>query len=183
MRQEWLIAGFGGQGVLFAGDLAARSAMAQGFFVTYMPTYGVAMRGGTANCVVKLSDEVIGSPLLEEPDAAILLNQQSFDKFQPMMKAGGVIVANSSIVDRNSFNRGKDLRVTWAPVTEIAKTVAGTDRATNMAAMGAFIAAIGMPNFDIAVRILGEHSSEGGKKALLEKNIQAMRAGMDAVRD
>lgn len=180
MQYEWLIAGFGGQGVLFAGDLITRSGIRQGLQVTYMPTYGVAMRGGTANCVVHLSDESIGSPLLDEPDAAIILNQQSFDKFQPLMKPGGLIMANSSIVSPDSFTRKDDLHVAWAPVTEIARTVAGTERSTNMAAVGAFIAAEGTLKPEIVEETLRKEG-DPRKAHLLELNIAAMYAGMDAV--
>lgn len=179
MRNEWLIAGFGGQGILFAGDLLARASLRRGLHVTYMPTYGVAMRGGTANCVLHLSDEAIGSPLLDEPDAAIILNQQSFDKFQPMIKSGGLIVANSSIVAAETFVRD-DLRVVWAPATEIARTVARTERATNMAAIGAFLAADDTLTPEI-VEITLRKEGDPSKRDLFDRNIAAMHAGMEAV--
>lgn len=180
MRNEWLIAGFGGQGVLFAGDLLARAAIRHGLQVTYMPTYGVAMRGGTANCVLHLSDASIGSPLFDEPDAAIILNQQSFDKFQPLMRPGGLIVANNSIVAPETFTRVDDLRVFWAPATEIARNVAGTERATNMAAIGAFLAADNTLKPEIVADTLREEG-DPSKRHLVDKNIEAMYAGMEAV--
>ncbi len=180
MRSEWIIAGFGGQGVLFAGDLLARAAIRHQLQVTYMPTYGVAMRGGTANCVLHLSDESIGSPLFDEPDVAIILNQQSFDKFQPLMKPGGLIVGNSSIINPETFTRMDDLRVVWAPFTEIARNVAGTERSTNMAAIGAFLAADDTMRPEIVADTLREEG-DPSKRHLVEKNIAAMHAGMDAV--
>ena len=176
MLFEIITAGFGGQGILFTGDLLAEAALSEGKHVTFLPTYGVAMRGGTANCLVKVSDEEIGSPLLEAPDAAIIMNEPSLKKFQPMVKKGGLIIANSSIVDPSAFNRDGEVRVVWVPATETAREIAQTERSANMVALGAFLAV--EPLVDIAsVEVILRASADERKRALIEKNIAALEAG------
>jgi len=176
MLFEIITAGFGGQGILFTGDLLAQAALSEGKHVTFLPTYGVAMRGGTANCLVKVSDEEIGSPLLEAPDAAIIMNEPSLKKFQPMLKKGGLIIANSSIVDPSAFNRDGEVRVVWVPATETAREVAQTERSANMVALGAFLAA--EPLVDMAsIESILRASADERKRALIEKNIAALEAG------
>jgi len=180
MRTELLMAGFGGQGVLFMGDLVARTALAQGLNVTYMPTYGVAMRGGTANCVVIMADETIGSPVMDTPDAAIILNQQSFDKFQPLVKKGGMIVANAAMVAEKTFGRESELRLVMVPATDISREVTGRELATNMAALGAYLAADPTLSYDMVESTL-RANLDPSKHALLEPNLNTIRAGMEAV--
>ncbi len=176
MLCEVLTAGFGGQGVLFLGDLLTRSAMSEGKHVTYFPTYGVAMRGGTANVTVTVSDEPIGSPLLDEPDVAIILNEQSLTKFQPIVKPGGLIVANSSIIDKSHFNRD-DVRIVWIDATETAKEVAGTDRSTNMAALGAFLGTEELVSLDTCADVLRTVVPKH-RQAMVEKNIEVLHVGV-----
>lgn len=180
MQHEWLMAGFGGQGILFLGDILARAAMHQGLQTSYMPTYGVAMRGGTANCVVRLSDESIGSPLFDTPNAAIILNQQSFDKFQPAMKSGGLIVANSSIIEAKTFKRSDDLRIVWIPATQLARETVGTDRSANMIALGAFLASDNTIKAE-TIDALFEEEQNPAKKKMVETNKAAIQAGMKYV--
>ncbi len=180
MQTEVLCAGFGGQGILFLGDLIARSAMAKGLYVTYMPTYGVAMRGGTANCVVNIADEPIGSPVMDTPDIALILNQQSFDKFQPLIKKGGVIVANSSMVDGASFTRGDALRLATVAATDVSREVTGREQSTNMAALGAWLAVDDVLDYETVAETL-RTNLDPSKHALLEPNLETIRAGMAAV--
>ncbi|MCK5860855.1 MAG: 2-oxoacid:acceptor oxidoreductase family protein [Candidatus Hydrogenedentes bacterium] len=181
MRTELLLAGFGGQGVLFVGDLVTRSAMAQGLHTTYMPTYGVAMRGGTANCVVIMSDEPIGSPVMDEPDAAVILNQQSFDKFQPSLKKGGLIVTNSTLVSKDTFTRSDTLRLVMVDATKIARKITGREQAANMAALGAYLAVGGILSYDVVDATL-RANLHPSKQALLEPNLETIRAGMEAAK-
>ncbi len=180
MQTELLMAGFGGQGILFLGDLVARTAMAQGMHVTYMPTYGVAMRGGTANCVVIMSDEPIGSPVMNEPDVALILNQQSFDKFQPVIKKGGMIVANSAMVSPDTFTRNNDLKLVMTSATDISREVTGREQSTNMAALGAWLATDDTLSIETVEETL-RANLHPSKHALLEPNIETIRAGMAAV--
>src|SRR5512145_385422 len=100
MQKEIIIAGFGGQGVLFGGQVLAYAAMDSGREVTWIPSYGPEMRGGTANCTVVIADEEIGSPVVKNPDAALVMNLPSLDKYEPLVKPGGVLVINATMVDR-----------------------------------------------------------------------------------
>src|SRR3989304_6821503 len=100
MQTEIVIAGFGGQGILFAGQVLAYAAMDAGKEVTWIPSYGPEMRGGTANCTVIISDEQIGSPLVLNPRGAIAMNLPSFDKYEPLVVPGGALIVNASLVNR-----------------------------------------------------------------------------------
>ncbi len=182
MQHEWLMAGFGGQGILFLGDILAQAAMRQGLHTTYMPTYGVAMRGGTANCVVRFSDSPIGSPLLEAPDAAIILNQQSFSKFLPLVQPGGLIIANSSMIEQSAVLTTSDIRIVWIPATRVSREAVGTEQSTNMVALGALLA----KDDTIAAATIEEIFDEErnpAKLKLVKTNKVAIQAGMDYVRN
>ena len=119
MQKEIIIAGFGGQGVLFGGQVLAMAAMDAGKEVTWIPSYGPEMRGGTANCTVVIADEEIGSPLVEHPPLAIALNLPSFDKYEPLIRAHGTLVVNQSMVDRGT--RRDDIQVIMVPCNQIAE--------------------------------------------------------------
>jgi 2-oxoglutarate ferredoxin oxidoreductase subunit gamma len=99
MQKEIIIAGFGGQGVLFGGQVLAYAAMDTGKDVTWIPSYGPEMRGGTANCTVVIADHEIGSPLVKNPPLAIALNLPSFDKYEATLAPGGTLIVNQSMVD------------------------------------------------------------------------------------
>ena len=163
---------------MFLGDLLCRAALQEGKCVTYLPTYGVAMRGGTANCVVTISDREIGSPLLDGPEAAIILNEPSLVKFQPAVRPGGLIVANSSLILKDVFNRNDHIRMVWVPATETAREVAGTERAANMVALGAFLAAepiVSVSSVETILRkVIPSH-----RKEMVEKNLAAIRVGLE----
>src|SRR5271157_5154388 len=109
MQTEIIIAGFGGQGVLFAGQLMAYAALGAGKEVTWIPSYGPEMRGGTANCTITIADEEIGSPMVRNPQAAIVLNLPSMDKYELLVKPGGVLIVNTSMVNRPAIRA--DLKV------------------------------------------------------------------------
>src|SRR5512136_2392217 len=117
MAYDIVFSGFGGQGALFAGQLLAYAAMDAGRFVTWIPSYGPEMRGGTANCTVIISDEEIGSPLVRNPSAAIVMNPPSFDRFEPLMKKNSVLIANTSLVQTHS--KRTDIRVIEVQANEI----------------------------------------------------------------
>ena len=119
MQTEIIIAGFGGQGVLFGGQLLTYAAMDEGKEVTWIPSYGPEMRGGTANCTVVISDEEIGSPMVSNPQAAIVMNLPSLDKYEPLIKPGGVLVINESMVDRKPVR--KDIKVVMLKANDIAE--------------------------------------------------------------
>jgi 2-oxoglutarate ferredoxin oxidoreductase subunit gamma len=180
MLFEITMAGFGGQGIMYLGDLLAEAALREGCYATFLPTYGVAMRGGTANCVVMISDEEIGSPILDHPHAAILMNQPSLIKFQSRIRAGGVLVANSSIIDHQIFTRADEVRIVWIPATEIARNVLGTERAANIVALGAFLKLEPIVRVETIEAIFREAASSS-KKEMVEKNLAALQAGLDYV--
>jgi len=173
MHHEIIISGFGGQGALFAGQLLAYSALAEGRYVTWIPSYGPEMRGGTANCTVIISDDEIGSPLTRHPTAAIVLNPPSFDRFEPAMKPGGVLAVNASLVSTRSARN--DLRVIYVPANDIALEL-GTMQLANMVLLGALIQATGMLKFETLDQVMEEHISARHRDKL-PMNKQALRRG------
>lgn len=133
---EIILAGFGGQGVLTAGQLLAHAGLAEQQHVSWYPAYGPEQRGGTANCSVVLSDRPISSPVVSEPTAVVALNQPSADRFEPALRPGGVLVVNTSLARRTAPRR--DLVVVEIRATEIAVEL-GDIRATNLVALGALL--------------------------------------------
>lgn len=136
MTEELIIAGFGGQGVLLTGKLLCVAAMRQGKQVSHIPSYGAEMRGGTANCSVVISDEEIASPVIEKPSIVIALNGPSVAKFEPRVRPGGLLIWNSSLV-KNPPTR-KDPVLVSLDATDLSLSE-GTERAANMAAIGALL--------------------------------------------
>lgn len=177
MHFEIVMSGFGGQGIMYMGDLLAQAAVQEGRNATFFPTYGAAMRGGTANCIVIISDCEIGSPLLRHPDAAILMNQPSLERFEPMIKQGGLMVCNASMIDRATSRRNGELRTVWIPVTEISRNVAGNERSANIVAFGAFLKAEPVVRLETIETIFRQLPAQ--KKAMIDKNLAALRAGLD----
>ena len=127
MQTEIVFSGFGGQGALFAGQILAFAAMDAGKEVTWVPSYGPEMRGGTANCQVIVADEEIGSPLTRTPSAAVIFNLPSLDKFEPQVVPGGLIVVNSSLVNRGVSR--KDVKAIMIPAQEIAEELGNRHQA------------------------------------------------------
>ena len=131
-----IVAGFGGQGVMVIGNLLAHAAMLEGRCVTYLPVYGVEMRGGTANCTVVISSHPIGSPVVGKPRAAIVMNLPSLTKYEPTILPDGLLFLNSSLIDPKETYR-KDLEIVSIPVNQIAIDH-GIPKLANMIALGAF---------------------------------------------
>jgi len=131
-----IIAGFGGQGVLVIGNLLAYAAMNEGKHVTYLPTYGVEMRGGTASCTIVISSKEIGSPIVERPHSAIVMNLPSLVRYEPRLLPKGLLMFNSSLIDPKEAKR-KDIEFLPIPVNEIA-IENGSPKLANMIALGAF---------------------------------------------
>ncbi|GIV63158.1 MAG: 2-oxoacid:acceptor oxidoreductase family protein [Chloroflexota bacterium] len=173
MQTEIIIAGFGGQGILFAGQLLAYAAMDNGLETTWIPSYGPEMRGGTANCTVIIADEEIGSPVVRNPQVAIVMNRPSLDKYEPLVKPGGLLVVNSSIIDRTPER--KDIQVVLVPANDIAEQL-GDRRMANMVMLGAFLANLPVLDLGAIEKALQEHLPERHHK-LLPKNYQALREG------
>jgi len=179
MQTEIIIAGFGGQGVLFAGQVLAYAAMDNDLEVTWIPSYGPEMRGGTANCTVIVSSETIGSPLVLNPSAAILLNLPSLDKYESLVRPGGVLVANSSLINRKPER--DDIDVIFIPANEIAESL-GDKRMTNMVATGAMLACLPVLSIEAIEKALEDHLPERHQR-LLPVNFRALRMGGEFARD
>jgi len=131
-----IVAGFGGQGVMVIGNVLAYAAMMEGRHVTYLPVYGVEMRGGTANCTVVISSDQIGSPVVGRPHAAIVMNLPSLIKYEPLILPNGLLFINSSLIEPKEANR-KDIEMLPIPVNEIAINNE-SPKLANMVALGAF---------------------------------------------
>ncbi|MBC8015962.1 MAG: 2-oxoacid:acceptor oxidoreductase family protein [Sporomusaceae bacterium] len=175
MIDQIILSGFGGQGVMFIGKVLAYAAMAGDLQVCWIPSYGPEMRGGTANWSVIISDEEIYSPVIDQTDAAIVLNQPSYDKFLPRIKPGGVLVVNSSIVQNNKVR--DDIKVIAIPATDIANELGNTALA-NMVCLGALIPALKLIDMVILQKALD--AVVGKKKPeLYEMNIQAIKKGLE----
>lgn len=179
MLEEIIISGFGGQGALFAGQLLAYGALEEGRHVTWIPSYGPEMRGGTANCTVIISDEEIGSPLVRNPSAAIVLNPPSFERFEPLVKPGGVLIVNTSLVQTTS--RRTDIRVIPIPANEIAAEL-GTPQLANVVMVGALLEATGVLKFETLDKVLEEHISARHRDKI-PANQQALRRGAALARE
>ena len=135
-QEKVLFAGFGGQGVMLVGKLLAQAVMKSGYEVTYMPSYGAEVRGGTANSMVVISEEIIASPLVNTPDSLIVLSKASLNKFGPRLKPGGLLVFNSSRIDRPPDRT--DIEILAVPADEIALEL-HAPKSTNMVALGAYL--------------------------------------------
>jgi len=175
MQTEIIIAGFGGQGILFAGQLLAYAAMDAGYEVTWIPSYGPEMRGGTANCTVIVSDEEIGAPTVRNPKAALVFNLPSLDRYEPLIMPGGVLVANASLVNR-SFQR-TDLMAVALSANEIAEAL-GDKRMTNMVMLGAMLGLLPVLSIEALEKALEDHLPARHKR-LLPMNFQALRQGAE----
>ena len=175
METSIIIAGFGGQGVLFAGQLLTYTGMDAGLHVTWIPSYGPEMRGGTANCTIIISHDPIGAPLVARPDVAIALNQPSFEKYELLIKPGGLLVVNSSIVD--SKTERKDIEVVYVPANAIAEEL-GTVKMLNMAAVGAILRRRPVLDLEVVEQAIVDHLPP--KKAhLADTNLQILRQGYE----
>ncbi len=137
MEKRVIIAGSGGQGILFLGKVLSYAAMVENREVTWFPSYGAEIRGGTANCTVIIADEMIGSPVVLSPDILVIMNKASLEKFQPRLKRHGLIFYDSSLIKDPVIRGGA--RGISVPATEIAGSV-GSTKAANMVMLGALIA-------------------------------------------
>lgn len=177
MKEEIIIAGFGGQGVLSMGKILAYSAIMQDMEVTWMPSYGPEMRGGTANVSVILSDRKIGSPIVTRYDTAIILNQQSMDKFEQSVKPGGLLLYDPNGITRHPERT--DITICRIDAIDVAAKV-GNSKVYNMAVMGAYLKikpVVEMENVDkgLAKCIPARYSD------LIALNKQAIEEGMNSV--
>ncbi len=177
MDSNVLIAGFGGQGVLFIGQLLASSCMEAGLNVTWWPAYGAEMRGGTVNCTVCMSDEEVACAYVDKPENVIALNGPSFERFEDKIKPGGIMIVNSSIV--KSEPSRKDITYKFVPMTDIAHS-SGNEKMANIVSLGAFLKAFPIVTKESIISTMKKKLT--GKKALmLDGNIQALEKGFASV--
>jgi 2-oxoglutarate ferredoxin oxidoreductase subunit gamma len=173
MQTEIIISGFGGQGVLFAGQLLSYTALEKDLHVTWFPSYGPEMRGGTAHCTVIISDNEIGSPVIRNPAAAIVMNLPSLDKYEPLVKTDGVLVVNTSLVDRDPER--EDLQIELVPANEIAEEL-GDKRLANLVMLGALLNHLDVLSVEEVGASLERHIPEHHRN-LLEGNLKALERG------
>ncbi len=151
LREELVAAGFGGQGIMLLGKLIASAGMLEGRHVTYIPSYGAEVRGGTAHCKVIVSDEEIASPMVGSPDTALVMNHPSLAKFEPRVTPGGLLVVNSSLAPEPPTRT--DLEVVLVPATESADEL-GAIQAANMVMLGAYLVRKPVVGTDTIVEVL-----------------------------
>lgn len=172
MTEKILMAGFGGQGIMLMGELLAYAAMMEGKQVTYMPSYGPEMRGGTANCSVIISDKQISSPIITEPTILVVMNEPSLDKMEKMVCQNGLVFMNKSIINRDVIR--KDLKTHAIYCNAIAQEIM-SEKIANIVMLGAIVKTTGIVSVDSIVKIMKQKFT--GKKAeLLPVNYKALSA-------
>ena len=172
MQSEVVFAGFGGQGVMIAGQILASAAMEEGYNVVWLPSYGPEMRGGTANCIVVISKDPIASPIIPNPNSAVVMNNPSLERFGPALVKGGVMVINSSLINI-SLDR-KDILQVKIPANEIAMEL-GSGKAANMVALGAYVGATKAVDFDNLQKFVAKKFAK--KAQFVEMNKKALEEG------
>ena len=177
MKKEIIISGFGGQGGLAIGKNLVEAGMAEGLFVTWAPSYGPEMRGGTANCSVVLSDRPVGSPVFNHPTELIALNEPSLAKFEDGVLPGGTVFINSDVVT-DKVSR-EDLKAVYVPCSKIAEEV-GNSKVGNMVMLGAYVAETKILKPETIEHMI-EEMFAGAKAKFIPLNIEAFRRGMACV--
>jgi len=176
MQHATIFGGFGGQGLLFAGHVLAQAAVIEGRAVSWMPSYGPEMRGGTASCTVIIADSPIGSPIVDSADSVIALNPPSLAKFEPLLVPSGLLIVNSTLIEAEP--RRTDVEIVAVPCTEIARA-AGDDRFVSVVALGGLVARrpiVGRESLRQAlIDVLG-----GKRRELIEANLAAFSSGYQA---
>ena len=175
MTNQILLSGFGGQGILFTGKFLAYKGLLADKNVSWLPSYGPEMRGGTASCSVIISDEEVGSPIISQPDVLIAMNLPSFEKFVPTVKAGGIVIADSSLIETKTTRT--DIDVYYIPATSLASDM-GKQSLANMIILGKMIKETGVVKFENAVEAMKKVVS-AKRQDLLDLNIKALKTGFD----
>jgi 2-oxoglutarate ferredoxin oxidoreductase subunit gamma len=176
MQHATIFGGFGGQGLLFAGHVLAQAAVIEGWDVSWMPSYGPEMRGGTASCTVILADHAIGSPIVDSADSVIALNPPSLAKFEPLLVAGGLLVVNDTLIEAEP--RRTDIEIVAISCTALARA-GGDDRFVSIVALGGLIARrpiVGRETLRQAfIDVLGDKRPE-----MIQANLAAFNTGYRA---
>lgn len=172
MQTDIILAGFGGQGILLIGKMLAYAGMHQGKEVSWLPSYGPEMRGGTCNCTVVVSDTPVGSPVVRSPKVVIAMNRPSLDKFEPMLKPKGLLFINSSLIDRKA-QRG-DVETVYVPANEVA-IECGSPKAANMVILGALVGKTDLVRLDYVKSTIED--TFAGKDKIIQLNFKALERG------
>ena len=175
MTRKYLFAGFGGQGLLFSGKVLAYKGLIEDKNVSWLPSYGPEMRGGTASCGVTISDEAIGAPIVLEPDVLVAMNLPSLDKYEPKVTPGGYIFVDSSLIERKV--QRDDVTVYYVPATRLAGEI-GASTLANMILVGKLLKELGDYNEETVEAALGKCIS-ARHADLLDLNRKAMETGRD----
>jgi 2-oxoglutarate ferredoxin oxidoreductase subunit gamma len=179
MHEEVIISGFGGQGALFAGQLLTYTGMDEGWHVTWIPSYGPEMRGGTAHCIVIISDDDIGSPIIRQPTIAIVMNPPSMEKYDLLVRPGGLLVANSTLIrDRSQRD---DITTVYVPANELAAEL-GNVKMANVILLGAMLGKREILPIESVKRTMDQHIPER-RKHIIEPNKRALDRGIQYVHD
>ena len=176
MRTEVTFAGFGGQGILFAGKVLALVGLEEGKEVVWLPSYGPEMRGGTANCTVVISDKPIASPIISFPSNAVVMNRPSLEKFGPLVKNGGMLIINSSLIPDTSDRT--DITIYKVPCNQLAIDM-GSPQSANMVALGAFVKRAGIVDIDRTRKLIEKYFA--GNAEVSRLNCEAFDLGAKAV--
>jgi len=172
MQKDVIMAGFGGQGILLIGKMLAYAGMREGKEVSWLPSYGPEMRGGTANCTVVISDRPVGSPVIQSPRAVVAMNLPSLDKFEADVRTGGLLLVNTSLIERESTRN--DVTVIEVPANQIANEL-GNRRGANMVALGAYLGATDAVSVEGIVEVIRE--TFAAKPGVVDININALHRG------
>lgn len=178
MTHEIIMAGFGGQGVMAMGKILVEAALKEGKNVSWLPSYGPEMRGGTANCSVIVSEEPIGAPIVTEATAAIVMNRPSLDKFENDVVPGGLLLINSSLIDQKA--KRDDIKVYYVPANDIADEL-GTGKIANIVMLGAYLKASGAAKEESVMEIITEIFS-GKKASVIPLNKEALIRGAACIK-
>jgi 2-oxoglutarate ferredoxin oxidoreductase subunit gamma len=179
MLEEILISGFGGQGIMVMGHIIAYGAINEGLEVTFFPSYGPEMRGGTANCTVVNSDQIVGSPIRNTYTALMAMNQASLEKFQVLLKPGGVLAYNKTLVQTPP--KRNDVRVLGIPADGIASEL-GDVRVANMVAVGGLLAALNIISVDSVLEALRQELPKH-RYHLIPLNEEAIKKGTEIAKE
>lgn len=174
MHHEIIFSGFGGQGALFAGQVLTYAGMEAGWEVTWIPSYGPEMRGGTAHCTVIISDKPIGSPIIRNPTIAVVLNPPSMDAYEPLLRPSGLLVMNSTLVQRAPVR--DDIEAVAVPANDLASEL-GNVRMANIVMLGTVLALRPIVSLEIVDGVLETHLT-GTKARFIEPNKRALRRGV-----
>ena len=178
MKKQITVSGFGGQGVLSIGKSLVEAGMDEGLEVTWAPSYGPEMRGGTANCSVVISDKPIGSPVFTHPTELIAMNLPALEKFEPKVVEGGLIIVNSSVVEQKVERT--DVKAYYVPCIDIA-TELGNTKVANMVMLGAYIKATGALKVETVQEMI-KNMFTGRKAKLVPMNMEDLQKGMECIK-